>query len=25
LEKSQTPFAPLAWDYYLPSKSKAAN
>ncbi len=25
LEKSQTPFAPLAWDYYLPSKSKSAN
>lgn len=25
LEKNQTPFAPLAWDYYLPSKSKAAN
>jgi len=25
LEKSQTPFAPLAWDYYLSSKSKAAN
>ena len=25
LEKSQTPFAPLAWDYYLPSKSKTAN
>jgi hypothetical protein len=25
LEKSQTPFAPLAWDYYLPSKSKAVN
>jgi hypothetical protein len=25
LEKAQTPFAPLAWDYYLPSKSKAAN
>jgi len=25
LEKSQTPFAPLAWDYYIPSKSKAAN
>jgi hypothetical protein len=25
LEKPQTPFAPLAWDYYLPSKSKSAN
>ena len=25
LEKSQTPFAQLAWDYYLPSKSKAVN
>ncbi len=25
LEKAQTPFAPLAWDYYLPSKSKSAN
>ena len=25
LEKSQTPFASLAWDYYLPSKSKAVN
>ena len=25
LEKTQTPFAPLAWDYYLPSKSKSAN
>jgi hypothetical protein len=25
LEKNQTPFAPLAWDYYLPSKSKSAN
>ena len=25
LEKSQTPFAPLAWDYYLPTKSKSGN
>ena len=25
LEKSQTPFAPLAWDYFVPSKPKAAN
>jgi len=25
LEKSQTPFAPFAWDYYLPSKSQSAN
>ena len=25
LEKSQTPFAHLAWDYYQPSKSKAGN
>ncbi|MEI8293541.1 MAG: Amuc_1102 family pilus-like protein [bacterium] len=25
LDKSQTPFAPLAWDYYLPSKSQSAN
>jgi len=25
LEKNQTPFAPLAWDYYLPSQSKSAN
>lgn len=25
LEKSQTPFASLAWDYYVPSKAKVAN
>lgn len=25
LEKSQTPFAPLAWDYFVPSKPKSAN
>jgi hypothetical protein len=25
LEKSQTPFAALAWDYYLPSKFKTVN
>lgn len=25
LEKSQTPFAALAWDYFVPSKSKVAN
>lgn len=25
LERSQTPFAPLAWDYFVPSKPKAAN
>lgn len=25
LERSQTPFAALAWDYFVPSKPKAAN
>ncbi len=25
LEKSQTPFAPMAWDYFVPSKPKSAN
>ena len=25
LEKSQTPVAPMAWDYFVPSKPKSAN
>jgi len=25
LDKGQTPFAPLAWDYFVPSKAKAGN